>query len=224
MQDKNVTSEIAKVLSGPGNSQSQIQPLAIVVADSAAQAGSMDASPGGSQNPLSEAIAQNTAQLLEVRSTLQSQLDLLAENTRALVNNTSSNSSGVASKIGGAVGSIASSMFGGGILGPIVSGLVGLFGGDSSNEAPAPLVKFALPGAVNVSTGVSAAGAGSVDYSQDGQPRMAGVTNSGAAQNITVNVSAMDSRSFLDHSSDIANAVRRAMLESNALNDVIGEM
>ncbi len=112
MQDKNVTSEIAKVLSGPSNSQSLNQPLAIVLPDSATQAGSTDVSSGGSQNPLSEAIAQNTAQLLEVRSTLQSQLDLLAENTRALVENASNNSSGVASKIGGAVGSLASNMFG----------------------------------------------------------------------------------------------------------------
>jgi hypothetical protein len=31
----------------------------------------------------------------------------------------------------------------------------------------------------------------------------------------------MDSQSFLDHSTDIAMAVRQAMLESNVLNDVI---
>jgi hypothetical protein len=40
---------------------------------------------------------------------------------------------------------------------------------------------------------------------------------------ITVQVQAMDSQSFLDHSNDIALAVRQAMLETSVLNDVIRE-
>ncbi|MCE5306206.1 MAG: hypothetical protein LLG20_01045 [Acidobacteriales bacterium] len=47
---------------------------------------------------------------------------------------------------------------------------------------------------------------------------------SGAATHITVQVQAMDSRSFLDHSEDIARAVRQAMLNSNGINDVITEL
>jgi hypothetical protein len=38
-----------------------------------------------------------------------------------------------------------------------------------------------------------------------------------------VQVQAMDSQSFLDHSSDIAQAVRQAMLQSSVLNDVVRE-
>lgn len=38
---------------------------------------------------------------------------------------------------------------------------------------------------------------------------------------ITVNVSAMDSQSFMDRSSDIANAVREAMLNTHPINEVI---
>jgi hypothetical protein len=34
----------------------------------------------------------------------------------------------------------------------------------------------------------------------------------------------MDSQSFLDRSDDIARAVKKAMLESNSLNDVIAEL
>ena len=41
---------------------------------------------------------------------------------------------------------------------------------------------------------------------------------------VVVNVSAMDSRSFLDHSNDIATAVRDAMLHMHPVNDVIGEL
>jgi hypothetical protein len=39
--------------------------------------------------------------------------------------------------------------------------------------------------------------------------------------NILVQVQAMDSQSFMDHSHDIALAVRQAMLNMNTLNDVI---
>ena len=43
-------------------------------------------------------------------------------------------------------------------------------------------------------------------------------------QQITVNVSAMDARSFLDRSGDIAAAVREAMLNLNSINDVVNEL
>jgi hypothetical protein len=49
-------------------------------------------------------------------------------------------------------------------------------------------------------------------------------SSGGAAPQITIHVQAMDSRSFLDRSEDIAQAVRKAMLESNVLNDVVREI
>ena len=48
-------------------------------------------------------------------------------------------------------------------------------------------------------------------------------SGAGAAQ-ITVNVQAMDSQSFLDHSNEIAQAVRAAMLNSNSINDVVNNL
>jgi hypothetical protein len=41
---------------------------------------------------------------------------------------------------------------------------------------------------------------------------------------ITVQVQALDSRSFLDHSEEIARAVRHAVLNSHALGDVVSEL
>jgi hypothetical protein len=41
---------------------------------------------------------------------------------------------------------------------------------------------------------------------------------------VTVQVNAMDSRSFLDHSAEIARAVREAMLSAHGLNDVVNEL
>ena len=43
-------------------------------------------------------------------------------------------------------------------------------------------------------------------------------------QQITVQVQAMDSQSFLDHSDDIAQAVRQAMLNMSSLNDVVSNL
>jgi hypothetical protein len=90
------------------------------------------------------------------------------------------------------------------------------------------LVKFALPDSVNVNAGVSSAfnGAFAVDAAQGNLPRAVvqpPSSSSVGAPQITVQVQAMDSRSFLDHSNDIALAVRQAMLESNVLNDVVRE-
>jgi hypothetical protein len=46
----------------------------------------------------------------------------------------------------------------------------------------------------------------------------------GGPASITVNINAIDSRSFLDHSESIAMAVRAAMLNSGALSDVLEGM
>ena len=47
---------------------------------------------------------------------------------------------------------------------------------------------------------------------------------SGASPQITVNVQAMDARSFMDRSNDIALAVRDAMLNLNSINDVVNDL
>ena len=44
------------------------------------------------------------------------------------------------------------------------------------------------------------------------------------APQVTVNVNAMDSRSFMDHSTDIANAVREAMLNMHPINGVVASL
>ena len=108
-------------------------------------------------------------------------------------------------------------------LSPLISGVLRLFGGGGGGSDPPPLMKFGLPPSLQVSAGVSGAGGGAafgVDAGQGGLPRA--VVESRAPQ-ITVQVQAMDSQSFLDRSDDIARAVRQAMLESNVLNDVVRE-
>jgi hypothetical protein len=60
-----------------------------------------------------------------------------------------------------------------------------------------------------------------VEYGQTGQPR---ALPASPAQQVTIQVNAMDSQSFLDHSEDIAQAVKAAMLSSSSLNDVIADL
>lgn len=51
-----------------------------------------------------------------------------------------------------------------------------------------------------------------------------GSSNSPQGQSVLVQVQAMDSQSFMDHSQEIAHAVRHAMLNMSSLNDVIVDL
>ena len=108
--------------------------------------------------------------------------------------------------------------------GPLISGLVGLFGGGGGASEPPPLVPYIAPPSVNVNAGISASATGvfATDTADGGVARPA--TSPQLGPQITVQVQALDSQSFLDHSNDIAMAVRQAMLESTTLNDVIREI
>jgi hypothetical protein len=121
------------------------------------------------------------------------------------------------------IGSTLGGVLGGGLgLAPLVSGLAGLFGGGDSST-PAALPTYIAPSPIHLDAGFREGGGGAfgVDTAQGGAPRA--MTNSSPPQ-ITVQVQAMDSQSFLDHSGDIALAVRQAMLQSTVLNDVIREV
>jgi hypothetical protein len=58
----------------------------------------------------------------------------------------------------------------------------------------------------------------------NGSRRVTGELAAPSAPQITVNVQAMDSRSFLDRREDIARAVREAMLQSHGVNDVVNDL
>ena len=112
---------------------------------------------------------------------------------------------------------------------PLVTGLIGLFsGGDSM---PTPLAKYAMPAKINFEGADTGSETSDMDYDQMGAPRAYNAAPAAprsaaapAAPQVTVNVQAMDSRSFLDHSSDIAQAVRDAMLNLSSINDVVSNL
>lgn len=168
-----------------------------------------------------------------------------AQNANGSSDSTASTTGG----IGSTVESIATTVLESGMgMVPLIVGLLGLFGGGGT-PAPPALVKYAMPDPIyfeGADTGSDTTGA---DYDQMGMPRAYGAapngvsaqgsgmatpggsgssgsstTSSPVAPQITVNVQAMDSQSFLDHSSEIAQAVRDAMLNSNAINDVVNDL
>jgi hypothetical protein len=163
---------------------------------------------------LNEEIAQLTEQLRQMQSASEAAVESAQTSSRAPAGGGSSGGSGVDALL---------NVFGAGLgLSPLISGIASLLGGGGDNSVPAPLVRFALPPSIQADGGVSESGgqAFAVSNPQGGLPR---AVSSGGPTQITVQVQAMDSRSFLDHSGDIAMAVRQAMLESSVLNDVVRE-
>jgi hypothetical protein len=125
-------------------------------------------------------------------------------------------------------------------LAPLIRGLFSLFRKEDDTEPVAP-VRFSLPAPIRTEAGLAPDGQTvSIDrgagdrirtlrqpesQSVQGEAGRSGVAASNApTQNITVQVNAMDSRSFLDHSEDIARAVREAMLHSHSINDVVNDL
>ena len=184
------------------------------------------------------ALGDATAMLANVIA----QVDELQSSNPAPVATTKTQSTTTSSSDGGStLGSVASSVLKSGFgLAPLISGLVSLFSGGDT-PAPAPLVKYAMPAAADFQAAESQGQVTGLDYDQNGMPRSyapagasagaSGNTNgggssavSGASPQITVNVQAMDARSFMDRSNDIALAVRDAMLNLNSINDVVNDL
>jgi len=187
-------------------------------------------SPSGAQGQqqstskeLTDQLSGLVAQTSSLNSTQQAAISAIQGNTQAVTQNTTakgSNGTSAASQAGGVLESLFGGMFS---LTPIVSSILSLFGGGDS--APkTEVTPYLLPAPIQYEAGLSAQGSGAVSpvsYSEGGQPRTQAASQ---APQITVQVTAMDSQSFLDHSDKIASAVRSALLNANALSDVIADL
>jgi hypothetical protein len=157
---------------------------------------------------LGASLSQAGQQIAQLQSAYQQQASLITANTQAIQGNTSAQSSHSALSTAGGV---ASSLLGGlGLLSPIISGIASLFGGSST---PAPLPIYTPPPPVAISANLNSA-----------TPNAASSGAASGSQQVTVNVNAMDSQSFMDHSDDIANAVREAMLNMHPINGVVASL
>ena len=178
----------------------------------------------GSNSNVTDQLTSLTTEITSLTSSQQSQISALQDNTQAVTQNTTTKGSG-GSSVGSTVEGAASSFLGGGLssLSPLIGGLLSLFGGGGGQTLAAPS-PFMLPAPVQSQAGVTASAPGQVtpvSYSDSGQPR---AQSGGTSPQVTIQVNAMDSQSFLDHSDEIANAVKQAILNSNSLNDVISAL
>ena len=191
------------------------------------------AAPANPENGGSDAVSQLSRELEALRrqlgvaeETAKRQVETLDQNTRAVLEGNTRSGTGVASLARDAASTVRNT----GTLGALSSPLAGLVNwlfrrGSITADEPA-LTPVTPPPAIDASFGISSAGAPApITYGVDRVPRITpSATRPSAAAHITIQVQAMDSRSFLDNSDQIARAVREAMLNSHSLNDVIGEM
>jgi hypothetical protein len=108
-----------------------------------------------------------------------------------------------------------------------VTAIARLFGGGDGEPLP-ELVRYEAPPKLRLEAAGRLAGPDNValsglTYNERGLPREA-FSSGRDQQNITVQIQALDSRSFLDHSHDIARAVREAMLHMDPLNDIVNDI
>lgn len=158
---------------------------------------------------------------------LQAINDALMQQSAAAVAGASTGGAGSGSGSGSAASSVLDAIGGGLLSGGLglssmISGLTSLFGGGDGVSAPPVLTPYVQPLPIHLDAGFSDTNGGSafgVDAAQGGTPRA--MTGGAAPAQVTIQVQALDSQSFLDHSNDIAMAVRQAMLETTVLNDVI---
>jgi len=182
----------------------------ILAAFNQASGGTGAGAPANANQVLTDALGQAT-------QTIDAQTQATALNTSALGESSQAKGSNAGSAASDVL-STASQVLGGGLsLLPLVSLFSSLFGGGQTQQ-PAPLVPYSLPPSLSLQT---TTGGQDVTWGENGSPRASGGSGSGAGQQITVQVQALDSQSFLDHSDDIAQAVRQAMQNMNSINDAI---
>jgi hypothetical protein len=157
------------------------------------------------------------SELEALRSVSETQVDALGTNTDAVAQNTvsrSSGGSGVAQTVASTLGKTALSMI------PLLGVFTHLFGGSSQPETPPAPVKYEPPPSIQIDGTTSAP---PTPPPPSAAPQAVPPVTLAAPQ-VTIQVQAMDSRSFLDHSHEIAQAVREAMLNMHPLNDVVSEL
>jgi hypothetical protein len=187
---------------------------------------------------LSSSLSQAGQQIAQLQSVYERQAALITANTQALQGNTSAQSG---HSTAANVASTASSFLGGGLglLSPIVSGIAKLFGAGESKPAPLPIYippapvqidgtlrssGFTAPGVNQSSVNQSSPASSATATPTPAARESAGTAQSSPAAHVTINVNAMDSQSFMDRSSDIASAVREAMLNLHPINDVVANL
>ena len=197
---------------------------------------------GGNSAPANDfnQFASLFSQLLRVLGVLQTvhiaNTAATTANTAATIQNSTAaagfGTGGAAGGSGGLLGKLLGGFSRGLSLASLGFGLLNLFRGPQ--KSPLDLKPFQSPTSLSLevaNTDNILRGLPRFDFSADGTPRpidaaassaVAGAAGQSPVQ-VTVNVSAMDSRSFLDNAPVLAQAVREAMLHMHPINQLVRE-
>lgn len=182
-------------------------------------------------------IGGTAQQAGEVEQTLRATRDAVRELSSSLTGGANDLERALAGFSGGLQSLLSGALrgTGGGGLGGLLTGgfglaglglkIAGLFG--KKKPEPAVFTPFELPPSLALeaaNTGDILGGFPRFDSGQGGEPRRFRREATVSQPQVVVNVNAMDSQSFMDRSSDIARAVREAMLHMHPINDMIGEL
>lgn len=197
--------------------------------------------PGGTTADVPTVVPAQTSQLEPV-SHVEAEASSQAAVTAKTTSQTGGGGKSEESPISKALSAISGSVFS---AFPLFSGIASLFGGNEP-APPTPPSRYVPPPAIHYEGAVSSSNPEviyGVSYGANAMPRasgrvpdfpsvpaglpaswQAGLPAPQINPQITIQVQAMDSRSFLDHSEEIARAVKEAILNSNSLNDVFSEL
>jgi hypothetical protein len=163
-------------------------------------------------------------------SQLESSNQSLASQISNSVNKTATGSSGSSSVAGALLNAvnpvsssrstnILTSLF----LGPLWRGLFSLFGGGGGDQQEVPLTRYTFPAATQTAVGATLrADGGTANLRTDAF----GLSQATPApqQSINISIQALDARSIVDRSDDIAAALKQALLSNHEINDSLGEL
>jgi len=177
----------------------------------------------GFESGLAQGLEQLAAETGQARTGSQQQTPRTAQSTWAVWQSTATQVSADKSSTLASVGSAIWRRLGSGLtLSPLWAGLARVFGGGKA-ETPAPLTQYVPPPTIRLEGEIRRPG-GLERGTWEWEQLWRRPSEARREPQITVQVQAMDSQSFLDHSEQIARAVREAMLNSHALNDVVSEV
>jgi hypothetical protein len=192
---------------------------------------------GRSGTDVAGGLAGTAQQVSEVEQTLKATRDAVRELSSTLTGGAKDLERALAGFSGGLQGllsGVIQGTGGGGFGGLLTSGfglaglglkIAGLFG--KKKPEPTVFTPFELPPSLALEAANSSdilGGFPRFDRGQSGEPRSFRSEAPVSQPQVVVNVNALDSQSFMDRSSDIARAVRDAMLHMHPINDMIGEL
>jgi len=167
-------------------------------------------------------MAQLAQRLAELAAVSRLQADTVEANTRAVIENSLAKAG---ESKGSAAGGIARAVLGflGSGLG-MVRLLGKLFGTEERPKETAP-VRYLAPAPIEWTAALSGGRLQPLDYGQGLLPRRpTGTAPAAPMPPVTIQVQAIDTRSFLDHSAEIARAVKEALLRTHTLGDVVADL